>query len=77
MNYEIVVSWDTTLRDVRFADADSTTLKGLAYFALKMTAGAPTATAGNWLPGAKVTNVADASEWRNNGTTASPSWVAA
>lgn len=75
MNYEIVVPWDVTIRDVWFADADSTVLDGLAYRGLKITAGAPTATVGYWLPGAIVQNINDADVYRNDGTTAAPSWV--
>lgn len=75
MNYEIVVSWDAGMRDVQFADADSTVLAGLAFRGLKITAGAPTATVGKWLPGAIVQNINDADVYRNDGTTAVPSWV--
>ncbi len=75
INFQTVVPWDATLADVGFADADNgTTLKGLAINGLKKTTGAPTATAGYWLPGALVQNVIDGTTYQNTGTTASPTW---
>jgi len=75
INYDTVVSWDATIADVGYADADNgAILKGLAISGLKITTGAPTATVGKWLPGALVQNVIDGTTYQNTGTTASPTW---
>jgi len=75
INYETKVPWDSTLADVGFADADNNSiLKGLAMNALKVTSGAPAATAGYWLPGAIIQNVITGVLYVNTGTTASPVW---
>lgn len=76
IQYETVVKWDATLRDVGFADADLPSLAGLAINALKITSGAPAATAGQWLPGAMVSNVVTGIVYQMTGTTASPAWSA-
>lgn len=76
INYDTVVKWDSTLADVGYADADNgTLLKGLAINALKITTGAPTATVGQWLPGALVQNIVSGILYRNSGSTASPVWT--
>lgn len=76
VQYETKVSWDSSLADVGFADADNKSiLKGLAISALKVTTGAPAATANHWLPGAIVQNVIDGSAYIMTGTTASPVWA--
>ncbi len=74
VQYDIVVKWDDTLRDVGYADADSPILAGLAMSAIKMTTGAPNAVPGYWLPSAKVYNIIDKTWYIMDGTTASPSW---
>jgi hypothetical protein len=73
INFDTVVPWDSTLADVGYADADNgTILKGLVINALKTTTGAPTATAGKFLPGAIVQNVVSGITYINTGSTASP-----
>lgn len=77
INFDTVVKWDVAMADVGYADADNgTILKGLAINGIKTTTGAPTATAGQWLPGALVQNVVSGILYRNSGTTASPVWSA-
>lgn len=74
MNYDIKPSWDTSLA-IAFTlgtIAPSGVLNGLVYYAVKTTAGAPTAIAGRYIAGAKVANAATGLEYQNTGTTASP-----
>lgn len=75
IQYLTVVNWDVNLADVGFADADNKNLAGLAIFALQLVAGAPTATVGQWLPGAMVHNVVDGNVYQMTGTTAAPVWA--
>lgn len=68
------VSWDDTLIDVEFTDTDTcpTAMAGLVKYAVKTTTGAPTATAGKFIPGAVIANGVDGTQYQNTGTTASP-----
>ncbi len=75
VNYSTTVKWDTSLRDVCFADADDPTLAGLAIGGLKVTSGAPGTPAGQWLPGALVQNVITGIVYQMTGSTASPAWT--
>jgi len=76
INYDTVVSWDATLADVGYADADNgSLLKGLAICALKTTTGAPATVAGHWLKGAIIQNIIDGTFYIMTGTTASPAWT--
>lgn len=75
IQYRTVVPWDKSLVDVGFADSSvSSGLKGLAICAIKITAGAPQANAGYFIPSAKIYNAADGTEYRNTGSTAAPTW---
>ena len=77
MNYSTNVTWDASLADVWFSDTQNEIqLKGLAFFALKVTAGAPSAIAERWLPGATVVNVVTGITYKMTGSTASPAWTA-
>lgn len=76
INYLTGVDWDPAIADVGFADADNPDLAGLAINGLKITAGAPAAIAGHWLPAAIVQNIATGVAYINTGTTASPVWTA-
>lgn len=75
INYLTVVDWDSSLRDVGFADADDPTLAGLAISAIKMTTGTPASHPGHWLPSAEVFNEVDKTLSIMTGTTASPAWT--
>lgn len=77
MNYQTVVDWDVNLRDVWFTDADTlpTALQGLVKSGIYITAGAPTATAGKFIPGAIVQNAVTGDVYRNQGSTATPIFV--
>jgi len=77
INYKQVVIWDATLIDVGFLGSEQSVpsaLRGLAASGVKITTGAPTATVGQWIPGAKVTNAVDGTFYINTGTTAAPVW---
>lgn len=77
MNYQTVVPWDATLRDAWFTDTDTigSAFAGLVFQAIKITTGAPTATAGVFIPGAIIMNAVDGTIYQNTGTTASPTWT--
>lgn len=74
MNYETSVGWDVSLIDLWFTDIDNPLVKGLVWRATKITTGAPTATAGYFMPGCEIANAVDATLYLNTGTTASPAW---
>lgn len=77
IQYKKVVSWDVAIVDVGFSDSDvSSGLKSLAINGIKITSGAPAATAGFWAPGAIVQNAITGVVYINNGTTAAPTWTA-
>ncbi len=74
VQYRTNVSWDTSLRDLQFLDSTNPdpTLNGLVQSAVKTTTGAPTATAGYFMPGAIIQNAVDGTFYVNTGTTAAP-----
>ncbi len=75
MNYINLPYWDTDLLLVEtLGNVSHSALTGLAYFAVKLSTGLPNTLPNRWLPGATVDSIADAVEYINVGTTASPSW---
>lgn len=76
VQYATDVIWDSTLKDLEFTDASTmpTALQGLVQSAVKVTSGAPTATAGKFIPGAIIQNAVSGVIYANSGTTASPVW---
>lgn len=76
IQYRMNVTWDVTLRDLQFVDSSSVdpTLNGLVQSAIKTTTGAPTATAGYFMPGAIIQNAVSGLIYQNTGSTASPAW---
>ena len=75
IQYDTVVSWDSTLIDVEYTDTENALVKGLVEHAIKITTGAPAATAGYFIPGAIIQNAYDGTLYINTGTTAAPVWV--
>lgn len=77
VQYQTKVDWDVTLIDLEFTDADTapTAMQGLVKYAVKITTGAPTATAGKFIEAAMVANAVDSNAYLNTGTTASPVWT--
>jgi hypothetical protein len=80
MQYRTNVTWDTTLTDLVLVQSDANTRKNgiaeLVISAVKMTTGAPTATANRFIPGAIIQNSVSALVYVNTGSTASPVWTA-
>ncbi len=76
VQYQTTVGWDATLMDLEYTDASTipTAMQGLVQSAVKITSGAPTATAGKFIPGAIVQNAVTGVLYVNSGTTASPVW---
>lgn len=77
LNYKQVVSWDASVIDVGFLGSEQSVplaLRGLASEGTYIVTGAPAATAGQWIPGATITNAVDGTLYLNTGTTASPVW---
>lgn len=76
VQYKTVVDFDATLIDAEFVDSTSAPadLKGLIKYAIKITTGAPTATAGKFIKGALIANAVSGVLYVNTGTTASPVW---
>lgn len=68
IQYRRNVTWDVTLEDLGYGE------NGLVIDAIKKTTGAPTATAGKFIPGAEITNKVSGVVYRNTGSTASPVW---
>lgn len=77
VQYQTKVPWDTTLIDVEYTDADTApvALQGLVKYAVKVTAGSPTATPKYFLPGAIVSNAITGVNYQNIGTISVPSWA--
>lgn len=76
MNYEILPYWDLTLGIVfKLGDLSNQSLTGLIYDGVKLTSGAPAATAGRFTKGCQIKNIADGRTYVNSGTTASPVWT--
>ena len=77
IQYNQTVIWDATIIDVQFLGSEQSVplaLRGLAIQGIKVTTGAPAATAGHWAPSAQVYNAVDATWYIMTGTTASPLW---
>jgi len=76
VQYVTTVGWDATLMDLELTDASTmpTALQGLVQSAVKITSGAPTATAGKFIPGAIIQNAVTGVLYSNTGSTASPVW---
>lgn len=76
IQYATQVVWDSTLIDLEFTDASTApvAMQGLVKYAVKTTTGAPTATAGKFIPGAFISNAVSGVSYQNTGTTASPVW---
>lgn len=68
IQYARTVAWDPDLRDL------GTDSNGLVVNGLKVTAGAPAATAGRFESAAIIQNIFDGSVWVNSGSTAAPAW---
>lgn len=68
VQYSTSVDWDITLADLGL------TSNGLVCTGLKTTTGAPTATAGKFIPAAVIQNIVTGILYQNTGTTASPVW---
>lgn len=75
VQYKTDVDWDSTLIDLEFTDIDNPLVKGLVEKAIKITTGAPAATAGKFIPGGEVVNAVDGTSYRNTGTTAAPAFT--
>lgn len=77
VQYLTEVPWDPELIDVDFINASTApaALQGLAKMAVKITTGAPAATAGKFIPGATILNAVSGLVYRNSGSTASPAWT--
>lgn len=78
MNTYTVVGFDPNLRDVHVTDTDTLPVayQGLVTEGLYIVTGAPTATAGKYIAGAKVTNLVTGIIYFNTGSTASPVFTA-
>lgn len=78
IQYRTVVGWDRTLVALEFVEDDAVTRKagiaGLVNYAVKITTGAPAATAGKFMKAAQIQNAVDGTWYENTGTTASPTW---
>lgn len=75
VQYQTEVFWDSTLIDLEYTDINNPLVKGLVIQAIKITAGAPAATVGRFIPGAIIQNAATGINYQNTGTTASPVWA--
>jgi len=75
IQYKTSVEWDVNLVDLEFTDTlGPNPYKGLVKFAIKVTTGAPAATAGYFLPACQILNAYDKTWYENTGSTASPVW---
>lgn len=78
VQYKTTVDWDAAMADVEFVDnsvVSTAGIGGLAISGIKITSGAPAATANQWLPGAIVQNIVTGILYSNTGSTASPVWT--
>lgn len=69
LNYQTTVAWTTELVNIGL------NAEGLAIDGQKITAGAPQNTAGKYIGGAFIQNIADGQFYRNSGSTAVPNFV--
>lgn len=78
MNYAIKPSWDTDLAIVFTLGTitPKSTLNGLVYDGVKISAGTPTVIASKYMIGATIRNAASGQVYRNTGTVAVPAWTA-
>ncbi len=78
VQYKTNVLWDSTLCALELVESDAVTRKagiaGLVQFAVKITAGAPTATSGKFMKAAQIQNAVDGTWYENTGTVAAPTW---
>lgn len=77
INYKQKVIWDANVIDVGFLGSEQSVplaLRGLASEGTYIVTGAPTATVGQWVPGAIISNAIDATLYQMTGTTAAPVW---
>ena len=78
VQYKTNVKWDVTLCALEFIEDDAITreakIAGLCQFAIKITTGAPTATANKFIKAAQIQNAVDGTWYENTGTSASPVW---
>jgi len=76
IQYQTEVGWDATLKDLGYTDSSTIgeAFGGLVICAVKVTDGAPTATAGKFIPAATIQNAVSGVLYQNTGTTASPVW---
>ncbi len=74
IQYERNVTWDATLINLGFIVDQNN--QSLVIDGQKITAGAPTATAGRFAIGAEIINLVSGIHYINTGTTASPIWTA-
>lgn len=76
VQYSTEVIWDSTLKDLEYTDSSTigAAFAGLVKYAVKVTTGAPTATAGKFIPGAIISNAVSGVNYQNTGSTASPVW---
>lgn len=74
IQYYTTVDWDSSLIDLEYTDADNSVVPELCTNAIKITSGAPAATAGKFIPGARIQNAVTGVNYQNTGTTASPVW---
>lgn len=76
VQYQTTVDWDPTLKDLGYVDSDTigAAFAGLVESAIKVTAGAPTATVGKFIPAAQVKNAVSGITYTNTGSTAAPVW---
>lgn len=76
VQYKTNVLWDKTLASLMLVEDTPTTreakIAGLVQSAVKITSGAPTATAGKFMPSALVWNAIDGNLYKNSGSSASP-----
>lgn len=75
IQYFQTVIWDASLIDVGTIGSEQSVpsaMRGLVISAIKTTTGAPTATAGKFLPSAHVHNAFDGTTYQNTGSTAAP-----
>lgn len=75
IQYSQKVIWDASLIDVGTIGSEQSVpsaMRGLVISAIKITTGAPTATAGKFLPSAHIHNAIDGTTYQNTGSTAVP-----
>lgn len=75
VQYETKVGWDSTLIDLGYTDTENPLVKGLVETAIKITTGAPVATANKFMKGAFIFNAFDGTWYQNTGTVATPVWT--